>query len=85
MDIAFSLFLLDEDYKPFLTSRLGGMVFRMLSDLVNNMQRSRHLGYRCPAPKSRCISRTSRHLALLSLLQARLIDLKLPIKIVGGE
>jgi hypothetical protein len=35
MDIAIPFFL-DEGYSRFITSRLGGMVFRMLSGLVNN-------------------------------------------------
>ena len=51
MDIAFPVFCLDEGYSRFLTSRLGGMVFRMLSGLVNNTQPLSHLGYRCHAPK----------------------------------
>ena len=39
MDIDFPVYLLDEGYRPFLTSRLGRMVFRTLSGLVNNRQR----------------------------------------------
>src|SRR6476620_1107820 len=63
-------FLLDEDYSRFLTSRLGGMVFRMLRGLVNNTQRIRGI-YVIGGMlrKSRWVNRSSRYVALSPLIE----------------